>query len=140
MKKNLVLFQWSIEMLFFLMNVNWMYTHVMFIFLIWGPYGERDEQLLFVQKVIPDTDQIFVRMASSGKRWVHFLVHHEVFQDYVNYVIPVAFYLFCYFTIFFIFERGRKRWYWLFKIPRFLEDFIQTIKSFNLIATELWRR
>jgi len=36
--------------------------------LILGPYGDRDEQLLFVQKVIPDTDQIFVRMAASGKR------------------------------------------------------------------------
>ncbi|XP_066910884.1 BTB/POZ domain-containing protein KCTD3-like [Clytia hemisphaerica] len=33
-----------------------------------GPYGERDEQLLFVQKVVPDTDQIFVRIAASGKR------------------------------------------------------------------------
>ncbi|XP_065661474.1 BTB/POZ domain-containing protein KCTD3 isoform X4 [Hydra vulgaris] len=32
-----------------------------------GPYGDKDEQLLFVQKVVPDTDQIFVRAAASGK-------------------------------------------------------------------------
>ncbi|XP_057316512.1 BTB/POZ domain-containing protein KCTD3-like [Hydractinia symbiolongicarpus] len=33
-----------------------------------GPYGERDELLLFVQKVVPDTDQVFVRLASTGRR------------------------------------------------------------------------
>jgi len=33
-----------------------------------GPHGDRDEHLLFVQKVVPDTDQIFVRLAATGKR------------------------------------------------------------------------
>lgn len=37
-------------------------------FFLKGPYGYRDEQLLFVQKVVPDTDQIFVRLASTGRR------------------------------------------------------------------------
>lgn len=33
-----------------------------------GPYGDRDESLLFVQKVVPDIDQIYVRFAATGKR------------------------------------------------------------------------
>ncbi|XP_043931792.1 BTB/POZ domain-containing protein KCTD3-like isoform X1 [Protopterus annectens] len=33
-----------------------------------GPYGERDDQQVFVQKVVPDTSQIFVRLCSTGKR------------------------------------------------------------------------
>jgi len=33
-----------------------------------GPFGDRDEQLLFVQKVVPETDQIYVRTAATGKR------------------------------------------------------------------------
>ncbi|XP_043931793.1 BTB/POZ domain-containing protein KCTD3-like isoform X2 [Protopterus annectens] len=36
--------------------------------LISGPYGERDDQQVFVQKVVPDTSQIFVRLCSTGKR------------------------------------------------------------------------
>lgn len=34
-----------------------------------GPFGDRDEQLLFVQKVVPETDQIYVRTAATGKRY-----------------------------------------------------------------------
>ena len=34
-----------------------------------GPYGERDDQQVFVQKVVPETDQVFVRLASNGKRY-----------------------------------------------------------------------
>lgn len=33
-----------------------------------GPYGEQDDEQLFIQKVVPDTDQLYVRYASSGKR------------------------------------------------------------------------
>lgn len=33
-----------------------------------GPYGEQDDEQVFVQKVVPETDQLFVRLASNGKR------------------------------------------------------------------------
>lgn len=33
-----------------------------------GPFGEKDDQQVFVQKVIPETDQLFVRLSSTGKR------------------------------------------------------------------------
>lgn len=33
-----------------------------------GPYGERDDQQVFVQKVVPDTSQVYVRLCSTGKR------------------------------------------------------------------------
>ncbi|CAG9859483.1 unnamed protein product [Phyllotreta striolata] len=33
-----------------------------------GPFGEQDDEQVFVQKVVPDSDQIFVRLASNGKR------------------------------------------------------------------------
>ncbi|XP_041351393.1 BTB/POZ domain-containing protein KCTD3-like isoform X2 [Gigantopelta aegis] len=33
-----------------------------------GPYGERDDQQLFIQKVVPETDQLFVRLSSTGQR------------------------------------------------------------------------
>lgn len=33
-----------------------------------GPFGEQDDEQVFVQKVVPDTDQLFVRLASNGKR------------------------------------------------------------------------
>lgn len=33
-----------------------------------GPYGEQDDEQVFIQKVVPDTDQLFVRLASNGKR------------------------------------------------------------------------
>ncbi|RXM35301.1 SH3KBP1-binding protein 1 [Acipenser ruthenus] len=36
--------------------------------LISGPYGERDDQQVFIQKVVPDTDKVFVRLSSNGKR------------------------------------------------------------------------
>lgn len=35
-----------------------------------GPFGEPDDEQVFVQKVVPDTDQLFVRLASNGKRYV----------------------------------------------------------------------
>lgn len=33
-----------------------------------GPYGEQDDEQVFVQKVVPETDSLFVRLASNGKR------------------------------------------------------------------------
>lgn len=33
-----------------------------------GPFGEQDDEQVFVQKVVPDIDQLFVRYASTGKR------------------------------------------------------------------------
>ncbi|KAJ9591552.1 hypothetical protein L9F63_001906 [Diploptera punctata] len=33
-----------------------------------GPFGEQDDEQVFVQKVVPETDQLFVRLASNGKR------------------------------------------------------------------------
>jgi WD40 repeat protein len=32
-----------------------------------GPFGERDEQQVFIQKVVSETDQLFVRSSSNGK-------------------------------------------------------------------------
>ncbi|XP_038238035.1 SH3KBP1-binding protein 1 [Dermochelys coriacea] len=33
-----------------------------------GPFGERDDQQVFIQKVVPDASQVFVRLSSTGKR------------------------------------------------------------------------
>uniref|UniRef100_A0A8C7KZV5 Potassium channel tetramerization domain containing 3 n=1 Tax=Oncorhynchus kisutch TaxID=8019 RepID=A0A8C7KZV5_ONCKI len=33
-----------------------------------GPFGERDDQQVFIQKVIPVTNKLFVRLSSTGKR------------------------------------------------------------------------
>ncbi|ESO87705.1 hypothetical protein LOTGIDRAFT_179235 [Lottia gigantea] len=33
-----------------------------------GPFGEQDDQQVFVQKVVPETDQLFIRFSSSGQR------------------------------------------------------------------------
>ena len=33
-----------------------------------GPYGEQDDEQLFVQQLVPDSDQLYVRLASIGKR------------------------------------------------------------------------
>ena len=34
-----------------------------------GPFGEKDDQQVFVQKIVPETDQLFVRLSSTGKRY-----------------------------------------------------------------------
>lgn len=34
-----------------------------------GPYGEQDDEQVFIQKVVPETDQLYVRYASTGKRY-----------------------------------------------------------------------
>ncbi|XP_072023843.1 BTB/POZ domain-containing protein KCTD3-like isoform X2 [Amphiura filiformis] len=33
-----------------------------------GPFGERDDQQVFVQKVVPETDQLYIRLSSTGQR------------------------------------------------------------------------
>ncbi|XP_008055461.1 SH3KBP1-binding protein 1 [Carlito syrichta] len=33
-----------------------------------GPYGERDDQQVFIQKVVPSASQLFVRLSSTGRR------------------------------------------------------------------------
>lgn len=33
-----------------------------------GPFGEQDDEQVFVQKVVPETDSLFVRLASNGDR------------------------------------------------------------------------
>ena len=33
-----------------------------------GPFGDQDGEQVFVQRVIPETNQIFVRLASTGDR------------------------------------------------------------------------
>ncbi|CAG11038.1 unnamed protein product, partial [Tetraodon nigroviridis] len=33
-----------------------------------GPFGERDDQQVFIQKVIPITNKLFVRLSSTGRR------------------------------------------------------------------------
>ena len=33
-----------------------------------GPFGEQDDEQVFVQRVIPETDALFVRAASNGRR------------------------------------------------------------------------
>ena len=39
-----------------------------FLFLFLGPFGERDDQQVFIQKLVPDTDHVIVRFSSTGKR------------------------------------------------------------------------
>lgn len=34
-----------------------------------GPFGEQDDVQVFIQKVVPDTPELFVRLASNGKRY-----------------------------------------------------------------------
>ncbi|KAJ8308193.1 hypothetical protein KUTeg_013067 [Tegillarca granosa] len=33
-----------------------------------GPFGEQDDRQVFIQKVVPETDQLFVRLSSNGNR------------------------------------------------------------------------
>ncbi|TFJ99014.1 SH3KBP1-binding protein 1 [Platysternon megacephalum] len=37
-------------------------------FTVHRPFGERDDQQVFIQKVVPDASQVFVRLSSTGKR------------------------------------------------------------------------
>lgn len=42
--------------------------HFFSLFLFLGPFGERDDQQVFIQKLVPDTDHVIVRFSSTGKR------------------------------------------------------------------------
>lgn len=33
-----------------------------------GPFGDQDGEQVFVQKIVPDTSQLYVRLASNGDR------------------------------------------------------------------------
>ena len=33
-----------------------------------GPYGDQDDELVFIQKLVPETDVLTVRLASRGTR------------------------------------------------------------------------
>ncbi|XP_052106922.1 BTB/POZ domain-containing protein KCTD3-like [Mytilus californianus] len=33
-----------------------------------GPYGEQDDQQVFIQKTVPETDKLFIRLSSNGQR------------------------------------------------------------------------
>ena len=43
-------------------------NYIFFSFLFLGPFGERDDQQVFIQKLVPDTDHVIVRFSSTGKR------------------------------------------------------------------------
>lgn len=34
-----------------------------------GPYGDQEGDQVFVQRVVPDTNQLFIRLASNGDRY-----------------------------------------------------------------------
>lgn len=51
-----------------------------------GPYGERDEQQVFIQRVVPDTDKLYVRLSSNGKRSVIITVIKLLSTYYTNYI------------------------------------------------------
>lgn len=36
---------------------------------ILGPFGEGDDEQVFVQRVIPEIDTIFIRLSSTGDRY-----------------------------------------------------------------------
>ena len=44
-----------------------------------GPYGDQDDELVFIQKLVPETDVLTVRLASRGTR-VAEVRHGEVFN------------------------------------------------------------
>lgn len=51
-----------------------------------GPYGERDEQQVFIQRVVPDTDKLYVRLSSNGKRSVNITAIKLLSTYYTNYI------------------------------------------------------
>jgi len=51
-----------------------------------GPFGDHDDQQVFVQKVVPDTDRLFVRHSCSGKRLSAVVLPlWNVFGDCINH-------------------------------------------------------
>jgi hypothetical protein len=60
-----------------------------------GPYGENDDEQIFVQKVVPETDELYIRLASTGKRYVNMSYYKNIYLIYM-YLINV---IFIYFSI-----------------------------------------
>ena len=55
---------------FVMQSVIILYTRVCTVTLCMsGPFGDLDEEQVFVQRIIPETDTIFVRLSSDGKRY-----------------------------------------------------------------------
>ena len=48
----------------------------LYIILTLGPYGEQDDQQVFIQKVVPETDKLFVRLSSNGQRYVVIVISY----------------------------------------------------------------
>lgn len=78
-------FLWN-ETIYILIHFYW---H--FLFCDQGPFGERDDQQVFIQKVVPITNKLFVRLSSTGKRW-HFtdIYIQKSLLPYEMYAIEVS--------------------------------------------------
>lgn len=50
------------------LHTIWFNLSYSYVYLFTGPYGEQDDEQVFVQKVMPETSELFVRLASNGKR------------------------------------------------------------------------
>ena len=51
-----------------------------------GPFGYLDEEQVFVQRIIPETDTIFIRLSSDGKRSPNFLSVIGCYLTLVNII------------------------------------------------------
>ena len=40
---------------------------------ILGPFGHHDGELVFIQKIVPETNEVFVRLASNGDRYCTYI-------------------------------------------------------------------
>ena len=68
---------WFYYLIFVILNMNFYtvdYNKIYFT----GPFGEQDDEQVFVQKVVPETDQLFVRLASNGKRYFLLLINLQL--------------------------------------------------------------
>ncbi|VDM49206.1 unnamed protein product [Toxocara canis] len=43
-----------------------------------GPFGDQDGEQIFVQRVVPETNQVFVRLASNGDRFVVYYFYSSI--------------------------------------------------------------
>nr|XP_046239660.1 BTB/POZ domain-containing protein KCTD3 isoform X2 [Scatophagus argus] len=61
-----------------------------------GPFGERDDQQVFIQKVIPITNKLFVRLSSTGKsRRMQCASSDELLSFPTIFSLSVSFWYFC---------------------------------------------
>lgn len=68
---------WFCYHIFVILNLNFYTVNHNKIYFT-GPFGEQDDEQVFVQKVVPETDQLFVRLASNGKRYVLLLINLQL--------------------------------------------------------------